>query len=270
MFDYPPRGTALALRIADVLPYSRTTMNTTLTAHRKLKKVQIIKMEDAASVHSHVFDDFSAPHFHDADPPDEHAMHEETAETLTAEQEMIPLEDAELQVQESYDRGFADGQQVTSALLDTEMNTMREWMKNLDTAMIDLREQFAQQIDEMEKAAIRIAMTAVEHILARELSDNSHVAVEQVRKALATLHGVRDVTVRVHPDSVTALTDAKNSLMSGSPSVQHIHITGDFAVEPGGCLLETAIGTVDAQLSTQLAHIRAAMEEAVRLQSNED
>ncbi|GIV55678.1 MAG: hypothetical protein KatS3mg040_0446 [Candidatus Kapaibacterium sp.] len=43
-----------------------------------------------------------------------------------------------------------------------------------------------------------------------------------------------------------------------------ITLVADPAVEPGGCILETALGTFNAQLATQLERARAIIAEQLR------
>lgn len=237
-------------------------MNTIIRTHKKVRTASIIRVEDASLVHDHVFEDFAkvkqesqlhiSPNYHPEPEP-------ETAPGMS-------LEDVQLEVQQAYDNGFNDGKQVTSALLETEMNTLRDWVQNLDTAIIEMQEQFKQQIDLLEKVAVELAITATQHILQREVHENAMLAVEQVKKAISGLHGIKDVTIRIHPSNYQALTAAKNSLASGSSSIRNIHLVNDPQVEPGGSIIETGIGTIDAQLKTQLAILASAMQTAAIVQ----
>jgi len=238
-------------------------MNTVFKAHRKLRSASIIRVEDASLVNEHIFEEFSSG----KSESQVHISPNYQAEVSEAEtMQGISLEEVQLEVQQAYDNGFNDGKQVTSALLETEMDTLREWVKNLDTAIIDMHEQFKQQIDTLEQVAVQLAITATKHILQREVHDNAMIAVEQVQKAIAGLHGIRDVTIRIHPSNFTALTNAKNSLTNGSSTIRNIHLVNDSSVEPGGCILETGIGTIDAQLKTQLEILSASMLTAATVQ----
>lgn len=243
-------------------------MPTVIRTPRKVSAARVIKVEDARTISAHVFPDFSEL-LDDEDLLPIEAANEEEVQP-EEEESLYTLEEVQVEVQGAYDRGFTDGKQVATALLDTEMNKMREWVKNLDTAMMELREQYAQHIEELESVAVQLAMTAVEHILGREIHANTHLAVDQVKKAIASLHGIRDIRVRIHPSGIEALTEAKNSLVENSNSVQSVELISDPSVEQGGCILETAIGTVDAQLRTQLKILRTAMEEAAQLKDVPD
>lgn len=243
-------------------------MPSVIRTHRKVSAARVIRVEDTHSVSAHIFPDFSEvsddENLLPLDAIDEEAVQPDEEEAL------YTLEEVQVEVQGAYDRGFSDGKQVASALYDTEMNKLREWVKNLDTAMMELREQYSQQIESLESVAVQLAMTATEHILGQEIHENTQLAVHQVKKAIAEIHGIRDIRVRIHPSSFEALTDAKSSLVEGSGSVQSIEIISDPAVESGGCILETAIGTVDAQFRTQMRLVRAAMEEASQVKDLSD
>lgn len=66
--------------------------------------------------------------------------------------------------------------------------------------------------------------------------------------------------IRLHPADFQALEKAGNPLVSTGES-RTITLVADPAVELGGCILETALGTFDAQLATQLERARSIIAE---------
>jgi flagellar biosynthesis/type III secretory pathway protein FliH len=69
--------------------------------------------------------------------------------------------------------------------------------------------------------------------------------------------------VRVHPDDVAAVTVRRDALAARAPAGAALDIVADEAVGRHGCVIETALGRVDARLETQLAALeRALLEES--------
>ncbi|MFM8177939.1 MAG: FliH/SctL family protein [Candidatus Kapaibacterium sp.] len=184
--------------------------------------------------------------------------HEPQEVTMLAEQ-------IEVDIQAAYDRGFTDGQSVTSALLESELSTFRDKVANIDTMIMDLREQFAMETDQMSSIAVNVAIAIAEHILHREVSQNPMVAVDQAKKVLANMHGTREVIIRVHPDSHDLMKESNSQLLNATSTLRKIDILADESVERGGCVLETSMGTVDTQFRHQLEHLRKTMEETVQV-----
>ena len=242
-------------------------MHSSEKIHKKVQKERIISVEQGEALPMHIFEEFNGQSAVNAKKAEnEQKLKNESVEPEVqpeAEVKSLTAEEIQADIQQAYDKGFSDGQTVTSALMESEIGRMRESAKNLDTLILELREQFIMETDKLQAVAVQVAMTISQHILAREISVNSQVAVEQAKKVLSQLHGLRDVTIRVNPESYEAMKDANTQLLNMSSSLRKIDIIPDATVENGGCLLETPMGSIDVQLSTQLEHLRSAMEETV-------
>jgi flagellar assembly protein FliH len=245
-------------------------MVTVVQVKRKIKSAEIIGVESEAKVTDFNFEEFERTPLSLTDEiyrrdtmfnSDAGQSLHQTEQENSEEEATYSIEEFQVEVQQAYERGFSDGKQVTGALLDTEMNTLREWIKNLDTTIIELKEQYAKQVEEMQRVAIELSMIGVEHILRREVSENVRFTIDEVERAIMMLNGVKDVRVRVHPSNIEALESQQSSLLQNS-SVQGISFIADSSVEIGGCVLETNLGIIDTQLSTQLYKLRSAMADS--------
>jgi len=110
---------------------------------------------------------------------------------------------------------------------------------------------------EMRTLAVRIA----ERIVRRQLELAPEIVVDVARAALDEVRGRHDLVMRVHPDDVAVLEQARPGLLARLSVSAHILIRADAAVGRGGCVLESEVGTVDARLETQLAAIERALQE---------
>ena len=85
----------------------------------------------------------------------------------------------------------------------------------------------------------------------------SPVVVEQARAALAMVLVPMDVTVRVCPDDHAALEAALPELCAAFPSLSHVSLLEDDAVDRGGCTVSHGRGQIDARVRTQLDRLAA-------------
>ncbi|MFN9778218.1 MAG: FliH/SctL family protein [Candidatus Kapaibacterium sp.] len=240
---------------------------------RKIARARIVSVDTASSIPNHIFEEFERTihgYEHGYEQGfDGQAGHADGAQAQAEAQEpaeiTILAEQLEVDIQAAYDRGFTDGQSVTSALMESELSSFREKVSNIDTVIHELREQFAMETEQMHTIAVNVALAIAEHILHREVSANSHVAVEQAKKVLSTMHGTREVIIRVHPDSYETMKEANSQLLNATSTLRKVDILSDESVERGGCILESSMGTVDTQFRHQLDHLRTTMEETVRV-----
>lgn len=110
----------------------------------------------------------------------------------------------------------------------------------------------------MERDVIRLVYDIAEKILGREFSQDENAVVDLIRQALHAAIGER-VVVLVHPDDLKAVKDRQTSLMAALDATKTLQVRSHDKVARYGCLIETEIGTIDAQLDTQLEFIREAL-----------
>jgi flagellar biosynthesis/type III secretory pathway protein FliH len=111
---------------------------------------------------------------------------------------------------------------------------------------------------ELRALAVRIA----ERILRRQLSLEPERVVDIARGALEDARSRHEMVLRVHPDDVSAIERDKPGLLARLSVSAHVLVRADDAIERGGCIVETDVGTVDARLATQLAALRKVLEES--------
>jgi len=175
--------------------------------------------------------------------------------------EMINLEDAKIEVQSAYDKGFADGQESSTAAYAKELSDHRNWVKSIASILDELRNQFSGELQELERASIRVASIISQHIIERELSNDGKLVFELVRKAIKSIDEESLIKIAVNPEDYKILEHFRLDLLNDKTLASKIEISPDVEVDSGGCILHTDAGIVDARIETQLRKIRELMEE---------
>ncbi|MFQ6130613.1 MAG: FliH/SctL family protein [Armatimonadota bacterium] len=106
---------------------------------------------------------------------------------------------------------------------------------------------------------LALATEVGKRIVRAELKVNEGVIERVLDEALESLRNCQAVKIRVHP-SEARLAQAAIRAKEGVPAGAHqVELVRDATVSPGGCLVDTDAGTVDARVEAQLA----ALEEAI-------
>ncbi|HUU46574.1 MAG TPA: FliH/SctL family protein, partial [Acidobacteriota bacterium] len=157
----------------------------------------------------------------------------------------------------AYRNGYNDG--VAMAQADHEEERQRQ-----SALIAALTEEFARTRREWftasEQQMVELIACALEQILGDRPSKSEHV-LHALRQAIAQLDEGDRATVRCHPDDlpfVRAACEQQPDLLRGA---QHIRLTADDAIQPGGCLVETDLGVVDARVEQQLRILRGALKD---------
>lgn len=167
-------------------------------------------------------------------------------------EEQIGIEEAKIEVQNAYDKGFTDGQEASNAAYQNEINTYKNWIKNIDSVVRNLRSDYVRELAKLENAVTELSIMIASHIIDREAVADSNVVIKQVRKAIAKLDDEEIFKILVNPDDFEILQSAKSDLISDKSRIEKVVISPDRSIEHGGCILITSAGTINATIATQL------------------
>lgn len=107
-------------------------------------------------------------------------------------------------------------------------------------------------------ALAALATKIAGRLLGRELALRPEMVVDIVRTALAEAAGRKRITIRVAPGDRARVADALGDLAGATPG-SALELADDETIPPGGCVLDTEIGRIDARLDVQLAAIAKAL-----------
>lgn len=116
-----------------------------------------------------------------------------------------------------------------------------------------------------EADMVRLVMAMVKKVIAGELKTNPDIIINILQEAIDFLDRPENITVYVNPqelDNVLEVMDNGYLTDIGSNSI-NLDIKGDMRISPGGCLLESNAGSVDAQLETRIAGVNNAIQEVI-------
>jgi flagellar assembly protein FliH len=155
--------------------------------------------------------------------------------------------------QEAFDEGFAAGVAQAQAQLDGPASAMAAAAEQLQAMRGDAAAS-------VEPAAVELALRIAEQALGAWLVADRGVVVEVVRGALRRLVERDRVLILVNPDDLEIVRDHAVRLVGELGGIEHCEVQAERRVRPGGAIVRTAEGEVDATLETKLARAREVLE----------
>jgi flagellar assembly protein FliH len=154
------------------------------------------------------------------------------------------LADAQARAKQEVRRGYAQGEakglaQVTEKLVAFEK----------------LRERF---YGEAEPQVIKLVMAIAEKVIGRLVQEQADAVRSIVKQALEKSLGDR-IVVRMNPEDYGRLMEGEHEFREVVDRTKRLAFREDDAIARGGCIVETEVGTIDAQIETQLAAIKKAL-----------
>lgn len=142
-------------------------------------------------------------------------------------------------------RGREDGMALAAAALAEARLRRDRW---LDEARVDLA---------------TLSLTVASSLCMRACEQDPTILEELCRKAIEQVSRAGRIAVHVSPRDADAL---EGLARDGAP----IEIVPDGSITPGGCIVESDLGSVDARLETRTEALRAALEAVVERYAKKD
>jgi len=155
--------------------------------------------------------------------------------------------------QEGFDEGFAAGIAHAQAQLEGPASAMAAAAEQLQAMRGDAAAS-------VEPAAVELALRIAEQALGAWVVADRSVVVEVVRGALRRLVERDRVLILVNPDDLEVVRDHASRLVGELGGIEHCEVQAERRVRPGGAIVRTAEGEVDATLETKLARAREVLE----------
>ena len=114
--------------------------------------------------------------------------------------------------------------------------------------------------DEMRKAIVPLALTAVKKIMGRELEMKPESVVDIVKTALKPVTQHRRITIYVNKEDLDHIEGERETIKALFEHIDSLAIQRRDDVGIGGCIIETEAGIINAQLDSQLKALEAAFQ----------
>lgn len=159
-----------------------------------------------------------------------------------------------------YQEGFQNGVEAATKEMQAKVDQATKQAANILSCA---EEQSRGIIIGAERQIIDIAMTIARKILSREIEENPMVVLPIVTAALDKVRDQEQIKIRVHSEDYELVLQARRDLQMLVGREQGLQIVADPTISSGGCIIDTAYGSVDARVDTQLDSIRKALEEVL-------
>ena len=185
----------------------------------------------------------------------------------TAAQTQQAAEQAFAQAQE---KGYAEGLETgQKAGYEQSVGEFLQRINQAKDMFVQLVKARRQVLSDIEPQVARLAVKIAEKIVGEELKTNPEIVMGIVRKAMEMMNDREEVSVRVNPEDVAFVREHQASLEKMIEGLKKFEVVPDAALDPGSVVVETNLGNIDARLSTQLAAIKAGIEETAKLRAEE-
>ncbi len=188
------------------------------------------------------------------------ALKEVEKAKMEAQQLVKEAEDrvAELE-KEAYDKGFQKGEEEGRKVGEEALAEKISQAAQVIAAVKNERQRICTLY---EKDTLALVLAMVEKLVNHEVSVNHLVIEKCLQKALKFVVDNSQVVAHLHPDDFIKIKDAAVEDPLFLENADKIELMEDLSVSPGGCLLETSFGQIDATLENCKDKLFKAVEQS--------
>lgn len=191
------------------------------------------------------------------------AAKKQADEMLAATREEIQKE-KELKSKEGYEAGFEKGHseglvQGSKAGEDKKINEIQKEaslliqnLENISKEFVDIKVSLLQKA---EADLIELSLVIAEKIVKVSIEVNSDVVVENVKEAIRFTSDKTNIQIKLHSEDFEVVKKYLPELKKYFDELEHLNVIEHELVNRGGCIITSANGEVDQNITTQIEKI---------------
>lgn len=158
--------------------------------------------------------------------------------------------------QAGYHDGYRDG---LVALESFKQSFAAQATAQVGTLVASLERDFLALEERIAQAVAATAVQLARQVLRSELQTQPETVAKVATEAVnAVLFSARQLTVHLHPDDLPLVAEGAADLLAARSA----RLVADDNIEPGGCRVESDLGTVDAAIASRWAQAAGAVGSA--------
>ncbi len=170
----------------------------------------------------------------------------------------------EAQKSEGYEAGFAEGKEAGFESGKEEVSRLIDRLHAMLEGVMERRQKI---LDETEQQIVDLVLLMTRKVV-KVISENSKTVVAaNVVQALRKLKGKGSVTLRVNLKDQAFVSSHIKDFIAAVENAEGLSVAEDSSVDPGGCIVETDFGEIDARIMSQLDELEEKVLEVSPLRS---
>jgi len=160
--------------------------------------------------------------------------------------------------EEGLDKGYAEGKAEVERLIERTQVVLER-----------AQDKRGEILAETEQEVVDLVLLIARKVI-KVISENQRgVVVSNVIEALRKVKSRGNVIIKVNLNDLQLATEHKQEFIKLMESANTIQIVEDSTVDPGGCIIETDFGEIDARIASQLAELESKILEISPIKSTD-
>jgi flagellar assembly protein FliH len=155
-------------------------------------------------------------------------------------------------------RGFDEGLARGLAEARAQAANALEAVATAERTLAEMRDQY---LARAEAAAVDLAFQIAEKVIGATVAADSEAVLGVVTGALLRTTDRDHLVVEVNPGDFELVRDAASELAARLGGINRMEVISERRVAPGGCVVRTEEGEIDARIEAQIGRVRQLLDE---------
>lgn len=151
----------------------------------------------------------------------------------------------EEKMEKSRKKGFEEGKEEGFAKVTEELTRIQK--------------EHHEVMHKVEREGVSLIYEIAQKIIGDALNTSDDALIGMIRQALLSSMG-NELMIFVNPADLDRIKSQESKLMSVLQAIQTMQIKASENIQPGGCVIESELGSIDARLDLQMDAIKKALE----------
>ena len=160
--------------------------------------------------------------------------------------------------EQAYQLGLSEGR--AKAFKDHEADIL-ERLGSLDKVLTEIQEIKAQLVVMNEAHVVKLVFQIAEKMTMAQIQIQPEIVLDVINKAIATAQSDEQVLVKLSPKDLTFVEGVKDQLGREFEKLKNSKLDRDESIAPGGCIVETNYGMIDATVPERVNKIWESLSE---------
>jgi len=167
------------------------------------------------------------------------------------------------EMEKAYNEGLRGAESEVGKLLEAAQVKYDEILEEAVKIKEEAARDYKETIRSAEKEVIELAVYIAEKILNTEVNKSDDYIIAIIKDAMERVVSKDDVVLKLCPEDYITVTSNKKYWMTKIKGLGEITIEEDSSMEPGGCVIETPYGTMDAGMNVRMDKVQKAIMDLI-------
>lgn len=158
--------------------------------------------------------------------------------------------------QEAQEKGFNVGKEEG---IKAGNEVIKRALSEIQDILLEAKHKREEIVKSNQEMVVDLALLIAKKIIKTELTTNKETILKNLTQALKKVRNKEEIKVKVNPVHLEELGTRKREFLAQVSGTEGINFEEDKTIEPGGCIIETNFGLIDATIATQLEIIQETL-----------